>query len=98
MRKFKVSLIESWSDEAFLSVELKAANLVDLIDKVRENEELAEFCYSKKELVEWHCGVNKDGNFPEWDDDMIEGCIYEIDGEVELVLNELIRFVVEEIS
>ena len=98
MKKFKVSLFETWDDEAFVSVELEAENLVDLIDKVRENEELAEYCLSKEEIMAWHCGVNEDGNFPEWDDDMIKSCIYEEDGEVELVLNELIRFVVEEIS
>jgi hypothetical protein len=99
MKKFRVSLADGFNgDEAFLVVDVMAKDLVDLVDKVRENEELAEYCYSNKDLVEWWCSVDENGNFPEWSDDMIEGCIYDEDGEMCLILNEVIEFRVEEIS
>jgi hypothetical protein len=99
MKKFRVSLVDNFiNDEAFLVVDVMAKDMLDLVDKVRENEELAEYCYSNKELNEWWGISDGEGNFEEWSDDMIEGCVYEEDGYKCLVLNEVIEFRVEEIN
>jgi hypothetical protein len=49
-------------------------------------------------LNEWWGSSDGEGNFEEWSDDMIEGCVYEEDGYKCLVLNEVIEFRVEEIN